>query len=146
MSVTVLDASALLAMLRGQAGAKKVEGALTEASMSVVNMAEVASHFHKLGMPDEDVAAMLHPLPVTLIAADGGLAWEAGRLRSLTVEAGLSLGDRFCLALAKREGLPAMTADRRWKEVADAARMHINMAKGPVPIPSAALAVSGVAS
>ena len=121
MSATVLDASALLAMLRGEAGAKKVEGTLTEASMSVVNMAEVASHFHKLGMPDEDVAAMLRPLPITLVPADADLAWEVGRLRSLTVEAGLSLGDRFCLALAKRENMPAMTADRRWKEVADAA-------------------------
>lgn len=119
MSATVLDASALLAMLRGEAGAKKVEGALTEASMSVVNMAEVASHYHKLGMPDDDVAAMLRPLPVRLVPADVDFAWEVGRLRSLTVEAGLSLGDRFCLALAKREGLPAMTADRRWKEVAD---------------------------
>lgn len=74
--------------------------------MSVVNMAEVASHYHKLGMPDED-AAMLHPLPVTLVPADAELAWEAGRLRALTAEAGLSLGDRFCLTLAKREGLPA---------------------------------------
>ena len=53
------------------------------------------------------------------------LGWEVGRLRSITVEAGLSLGDRFCLALAKREGLPAMTADRRWKEVADPAGVKV---------------------
>lgn len=125
MSAIVLDASALLAMLRSEAGAKKVEGTLTEAVMSVVNMAEVASHFHKLGMPGEDVAAMLRPLPITLVPADADLTWEVGRLRSLTVEAGLSLGDRFCLALAKRESLPAMTADRRWKEVADAAGVKV---------------------
>lgn len=120
MSAVVLDASALLALLRGEAGAKKVETALTDARMSVVNMAEVASHYHKLGMPDEDVAAMLHPLPVTLVPADAELAWEAGRLRAITAEAGLSLGDRFCLALAKRENLPAWTADRKWKDVANA--------------------------
>lgn len=30
----------------------------------------------------------------------------------------LSLGDRFCLALAKRLDAPAYTADRAWKEVA----------------------------
>lgn len=76
-------------------------------------------------MPDGDVTAMLHPLPVTLVPADADLAWEVGRLRSTTVEAGLSLGDRFCLALAKRQNLPAMTADRRWKEVADAAGVKV---------------------
>lgn len=125
MSAVVLDASALLALLRGAAGAKKVEEALTDARMSVVNMAEVASHYHKLGMPDEEVAAMLRPLPVTLVPADAELAREAGRLRAVTVEAGLSLGDRFCLALAKREDLPAWTADRKWKDVAEAAEAKV---------------------
>ena len=125
MSAAVLDASALLALLRGEAGAKKVEAALADARMSVVNMAEVASHYHKLGMPEHDVAAMLHPLPVALVPADADLAWEAGRLRSIALEAGLSLGDRFCLALARRDGLPAMTADRRWKEIADAAGVKV---------------------
>jgi len=124
MSV-VLDASALLALLRGEAGAKKVEGALAGARMSVVNMAEVASHYHKLGMPDEDVDAMLRPLPVELVPADAALAREAGRLRRHTVEGGLSLGDRFCLALAKRDGLPAWTSDRKWKEIAAAAEVKV---------------------
>ena len=124
MSV-VLDASALLAMLRGEAGAKKVEGALAGSRMSVVNMAEVASHYIHLGMPGEDVDRMLRPLPVELVPADAGLAREAARLRRHTVEGGLSLGDRFCLALAKRDGLPAWTADRQWKTIADAAEVKV---------------------
>ena len=124
MSV-VLDASALLALLRGEAGAKKVEGALAGARMSVVNMAEVATHYHKLGMPDEEVDAMLRPLPVELVPADAALAREAARLRRHTVEGGLSLGDRFCLALAKREGLPAWSSDRKWKEIAAAAEVKV---------------------
>ena len=124
MSV-VLDASALLAMLRGEAGARKVEGALGSACMSVVNMAEVASYYHKLGMPDEDVDCMLRPLPVELVPADAELAREAGRLRRHTVEGGLSLGDRFCLALAKRDGLPAWTADRKRKTIANPAQVKV---------------------
>jgi len=124
MSV-VLDASALLAMLRGEAGTRKVEGALAGARMSVVNMAEVASHYIHLGMPDEEVDRMLRPLPVELVPADAKLAREAARLRRHTVEGGLSLGDRFCLALAKREGLPAWTADRKWKEIAAAAEVKV---------------------
>lgn len=125
MTAVVLDASAVLAMLRGEAGAKKVEGALVGSRMSVVNMAEVASHYHKLGMPDADVDRMLRPLPIDLIPADAALAREAGRLRRLTVEGGLSLGDRFCLALAKRDGLPAWTSDRKWKEIADGAGVKV---------------------
>lgn len=125
MTAVVLDASALLAMLLGETGAKKVAGALGDARMSVVNMAEVASHFSKLGMPDEEVTAMLKPLPITLVAADSEQGWEAGRLRALTTSAGLSLGDRFCLALAKRDGLPAWTADKRWREIAEAAAAKV---------------------
>jgi len=121
----VLDASALLALLRGEAGAKKVEGALAGARMSVVNMAEVASHYHTLGMPDDEVDRMLRPLPIQLVPADAALAREAARLRRHTVEGGLSLGDRFCLALAKRDALPAWTANRHWKTIAEAAGVKV---------------------
>ena len=54
-----------------------------------------------------------------MVDADVELAWMAGRLRKATAEAGLSLGDRFCLALAAREGLPAWTADRQWRSISN---------------------------
>ena len=57
-------------------------------------------------------------LPYIVVPADDGLAWEAGGLRSVTASAGLSLGDRFCLALAKRVGAPAYTADKAWRDIA----------------------------
>jgi PIN domain nuclease of toxin-antitoxin system len=41
-------------------------------------------------------------------------AIEAARLRPLTRAAGLSLGDRACLALARRHGAVAITADAAW--------------------------------
>lgn len=28
----------------------------------------------------------------------------------------MSVGDRLCVALAMREGVPVLTADRRWRE------------------------------
>lgn len=49
---------------------------------------------------------MLRPLPIALVPADMARARDTGRLRRHTVEGGLPLGDRFCLALAKREGRP----------------------------------------
>lgn len=125
MSTVVLDASALLAMLRGEPGADRVEQALTDSLMSIVNLAEVASHYLKLGMPDDDVRAMLQPLPIRMVDADVQSAWDAARLRPLTVRAGLSLGDRFCLALAKRNQLHVLTADRQWEDIAQAVGIHV---------------------
>ena len=121
MSEVVLDASALLALLNDEPGAAKVAEVLVDARMSSVNLAEVVSHFIHAGMPAAEVDAMLLPLPVEVVAADEGLAHIAGGLRSITASAGLSLGDRFCLALAKRDGLPALTADKQWRTIAEAA-------------------------
>ena len=127
MSEVVLDASALLALLNDEPGATKVAEVLGEARMSSVNLAEVVSHFIHAGMPAAEVDAMLHPLPVEIVAADQGLAHIAGRLRAVTASAGLSLGDRFCMALAKRDGLPAMTADKQWRTVAEAVGTKIQL-------------------
>lgn len=121
----VLDASALIAMLKGERGATKVAGAIAGARVSSVNYAEVVAHFVHAGMPEREVDAMLDPLPMTIVPADRTLAQLAGRLRGVTAEAGLSLGDRFCLALARRDGLPAWTSDHDWKKVADAAQVKV---------------------
>lgn len=120
MSRVVLDASALITMLKNERGADAVAATIASASMGVFNYAEVASHFIHLGMPEADVDDMLDPLPMTIIPADKLLARDAGRLRAATASAGLSLGDRFCMALAQREGLSAWTADKAWATVADA--------------------------
>lgn len=127
MSEVVLDASALLALLRDEAGAAKVAEHIVDARMSSVNYAEVVSHFMHAGMPPDQVDAMLRPLPLAVVEADRALATIAGRLRSITAEAGLSLGDRFCLALARRDGLPALTADRQWRTIAQTAGVAVSV-------------------
>jgi PIN domain nuclease of toxin-antitoxin system len=49
----------------------------------------------------------------------------SGFLRPATRRAGLSLGERACLALAATLGLPAITADRGWQRVADAVGVQV---------------------
>lgn len=120
MTRAVLDASAVIALLKGERGASKVAALVADAIVGVFNQAEVVSHFVHLGAPISEIRVMLDALPYEVAAADEALAWEAGALRAATGPAGLSLGDRFCLALAKRLDLPAHTADRAWKDVADA--------------------------
>ncbi len=127
MTVLVLDASALLAMLLGEPGGKKVAAALDGAIMTTVNLSEVVSHYAKRGVARPDITSILRLLPIHIVPADMGLSYDAGMLRPLTLERGLSLGDRYCLALAKREGLPALTAERRWPDIAAAAGVTVEL-------------------
>ena len=90
-----------------------------------INYAEVVCHFARLGMPERDIDAMLDPLPMDLVPADKDLGRIAGNLRTVTAKAGMSLGDRFCLALARRDGLPAWTADNAWGAVAGDAGIDV---------------------
>lgn len=118
MSSVVLDASAIIALLKGERGGSKVASVVADAAVGVFNQAEVVSHYVHLGAPLDEIREMLGALPYTVVAAGEALGWEAGALRALTSSAGLSLGDRFCLALAKKLGVPAYTADRAWKDMA----------------------------
>ena len=119
MSALVLDASALLAMLKLEPGGDRVAEVIGKARMSAVNYAEVVSYFVHAGTATEAVEAILNPLPLEIWSADLELAKLVGTLRAATADQGLSLGDRFCLALALRDNLPAWTADRSWGAVAE---------------------------
>jgi PIN domain nuclease of toxin-antitoxin system len=88
MSEIVLDASALLALLKDESGGEKVAEGLSASCISAVNYAEVVSYFIDAGMPASAVDAMLSPLPITIVAANADLATLAGRLRATTAEAG----------------------------------------------------------
>ncbi|MGI4795648.1 MAG: PIN domain-containing protein, partial [Janthinobacterium lividum] len=60
----MLDASALLALLLGEPGAEKVRAVLDGALICAVDLAEIVSHYAKLGASRSDIEAMLTPLPV----------------------------------------------------------------------------------
>ncbi len=116
----MLDASALLCFMFDEPGAEKVEAAFADrAVIGAVNWAEALSKVADLGGdPGEMIAhlddhALLNDaLRVVELTAVDGLA--IAQLRPRTRDLGLSLGDRACLALAQRLGLPALTCDRVW--------------------------------
>ena len=118
-ATSVLDASALLAWLLDEPGGDVVLAAIEAgACMSWVNAAEVGTRYALAGA---DVAAIRHllgGLPFELIEFDAELAERTAALAPLARPFGLSLGDRVCLALAQRLGLPAITADRVWRAAA----------------------------
>ena len=127
MTSFVLDASAVLALLLGEPGADRVKAGLDGSVMTTVNMAEVVSHYAKLGVARSDIEALLRPLPIRLAPVDAALSYDAGMLRPITLDGGLSLGDRYCLARAKRGGSPALTVERRWPAIAEAAGVAVEV-------------------
>ncbi|MBM3514561.1 MAG: type II toxin-antitoxin system VapC family toxin [Alphaproteobacteria bacterium] len=114
MTDVVLDASALLAMMNREPGGALVSEATGSAVMSSVNAAEVASRLSDLGLTDTEIAEALRRSRVRIASFDEQAALDSARLRRATRFAGLSLGDRACLALARSRSAPVMTADRAW--------------------------------
>ncbi len=110
----VLDASALLAYLQDEPGSDVVDGVLSESVMSSVNWAEVVQKSIAAGVNVDGMFDDLQALGLRVEAftpEDGELA---GRLWEQTRQAGLSLGDRACLSLGLRLGVPVLTSDRAW--------------------------------
>ena len=129
MSVVVLDASALLALLLNEPGATTVAEQLDGALMSSINLAEVVGHYARLGADRADIQAMLSPLPIEIVPVDAGVAFEAGMMRVIGEAAGLSLGDRICLSLAKMRQAQSLTADKAWKVVADELEVDVELVR-----------------
>ena len=125
MSV-ILDSSALLAALNDEAGAILVRDLLPDVRISAVNLAEVVGVLTRRN-PAERVSEIIGQLGLDVAIADSKVAIDAGLLAPITASAGLSLGDRFCLALARSQGLPVVTADKAWLEVAEAVGVEIRL-------------------
>ena len=88
------------------------------AGASVANVAELVTVLARDGFAPDAAIALASRLPIELFDIDLDLALRAGAMVVHTRAFGLSLGDRFCLALAAREAVPAVTADAAWANVA----------------------------
>ena len=118
MNETVLDASALIAVLREEPGAAAVEALLDGAAISTVNLSEVQAKLVERGTPAASAWSWLIDLDLDVVDFDRRPAQIAGDLRALTRDRGLSFAERACLALARVLGRPAVTADRTWAGLA----------------------------
>ena len=112
-----LDASALLAFLLRERGHQKVREVLEESCMSTVNFSEALGCFGRAGQDVRLIAKNLLAMPVELVEFSTDQATIAAGLAQMTREAGLSLGDRACLALARERRIPALTADQAWSRL-----------------------------
>lgn len=110
----LLDTSAILAILQGEAGAGEARDALLDGCLSIVAVAEIATKLCEKGATRGAAEQSIALLGCRVLELDWPTAIDAGALRPTTKAAGLSLGDRICIETARRQGLPIVTADRAW--------------------------------
>ncbi|TKT75388.1 type II toxin-antitoxin system VapC family toxin [Aquamicrobium sp. LC103] len=118
MAKVVLDASAVIALLRDEPGADIIGKQVDDAAISAVNLHEVVKELlaNGIDMPiAREIIAELH-LDVQPHTAED--AFEAAQLATATREHGSGLGDRSCMALAIKLGVPALTTDQAWLDIA----------------------------
>jgi ribonuclease VapC len=127
--IHVMDSSALLAVTKGEKGAETVME-LIEANdcvISSVNMAEVATRMLDLGLPLRELKRALGLFNMDVIDFTEEQAMACAGLRPLTKSAGLSLGDRACLGLAKLMDGVVVTSDRPWLAISKAVGVKVLM-------------------
>lgn len=112
---SVLDASAILAYLSDEDGADQVESLLIAGAMcSSVNWSEVAQKVRAAGGDWPVASALLQSYGLRVEPATADDAEHAASLWRRG--SGLSLADRFCLALGQCSRAPVWTADTAWGE------------------------------
>ena len=117
MAEAVLDASALIAFIRNEPGADKVAAVLSGSCISAVNLEETLSKMIQYGNPLEAVSYQIERLRIPVIAFDAEQARIASSMWKSTRSIGISLGDRACLSLALKFGVPALTTERDWSKI-----------------------------
>lgn len=115
--VAVLDASAFMALLRGEAGADMVAGCLPRAVIGAVNQAEVQAKLVSAGMEEQVAWWHIAELKCESVPFDEDQARIAGGMVKITRPYGLSLGDRACLALAIQRQATVYTTNPAWKNL-----------------------------
>jgi PIN domain nuclease of toxin-antitoxin system len=113
----VVDSSVVLAYLLGEPGGEVLTVETGPFLLSTVNLTEVLTKVIDHGLDADAVLRILRPLAIDYVDHGVEDAARAARLRPLSRHLGLSLGDRICLAVAQRLGVPVLTSDRNWRDL-----------------------------
>jgi ribonuclease VapC len=121
----VLDSSAVLALLKPESAKVDLDALVPGQPISAINYSEAADYFSRLGKSRRDIGRLLSSLDLDIVPVDPELALDAAMMRPMTDAAGLSMGDRCCIALAQRLAVPSLTGDRRWADIAAAVDVEL---------------------
>jgi ribonuclease VapC len=127
--IHVMDSSAILAILRGEPGCDYVQELLQseECAISSVNMAEVGSKLIDYGLPPEEFPRIARQLQIDIVDFNTDQSIQSAQIRKITRSAGLSLGDRACVALTQLMKGCVVTSDRAWIDIAETTQIKVLM-------------------
>jgi ribonuclease VapC len=111
----VLDASALIALLRSEPGAEVVRQSLDGAIISAVNYSEVLKKTVERGGPIAIAVSRIEALSVSIIPFDERQAAGCAELYPDGKPHGMSFADRACLALGVQRRLTVLTAEKKMR-------------------------------
>jgi len=117
MTSVVLDASAVIALVRDEPGADRVAEHLGNAVISAVNLQEVVKALLLRGFEIDVIREILENLRLDIRSHDSEAAFASALLVGETAQYGRGLGDRTCMALGIALACPVLTTDREWKNV-----------------------------
>lgn len=113
----LLDASALLALMKDEPGANIVEEHMADSFICSVNLSEVITVLSDQGYYYDDIIKINNRMCPHVIDYTEKHAYISGLIRKDTKKFGLSLGDRACLAVTIDAHLIALTSDKIWKNI-----------------------------
>lgn len=121
--VYVLDTFALLAYLRDEPSAARIEKALADAEkggnrllLSIINLGEILYIVERRGgvAKAQDTLALIRQLPIEILAADERSVFDAAHIKA---NHALSYADAFAVAAAVQEGAVILTGDPEFASV-----------------------------
>jgi ribonuclease VapC len=127
--LAVLDASVIFAIIRGEPVNFNVDEVLDHCVATTYNIAEVAN---KMVLKKQTNHADIWLLLESMISNPYNIDMELSEIASRFSEVidasyGISLGDKYCLALGKLLNKPIYTADRAWKQFEEMLGVEVNL-------------------
>lgn len=113
----VVDASAVLALLKNETGADVVAPVARAALLSAVNLIEVRSKLIDAVSDIDAAMGLLSRFEISTVPLTSAQATIAADLWPVVKGRNVSLADRACLALGIERRATVLTGDRRWIEL-----------------------------
>ena len=110
----VMDASAVIAVLREEPGAEQVIPHLFGSLISTVNLAEVFCKSQSRGILPATDALTIQQMKLEVVPFDAEQAQLLANILPKTLGSSVGFADRACMALAMQQQMPALTGDRDW--------------------------------